>query len=67
MNNTNSIIIYRYTIPMMSINTLYIYTIYIYCQKIYNLFTRVLEAGGKAIIWRAFMACFAASANKLYI
>jgi hypothetical protein len=38
-------------------------TIYVHCQKIYNLFLRALETGRKDSIWRAFLACFAACAN----
>ena len=42
---------------------IYIYTIYVHCQKIYNLFVQALETGRKISIWQAFLACFAESAN----
>ena len=40
-----------------------IYTIYVHCRKIYNLFVRALEISRKASLLQAFLACFAASAN----
>jgi hypothetical protein len=40
---------------------LYIHTISVHCQKIYNLFARALETGRKVML--TFLACFAASAN----
>jgi len=43
------------------------YTIYVHCQKIYNLFVCTLETGRKASQWQAFLACFAASAIEFYI
>jgi hypothetical protein len=36
-----------------------------HCWKIYNLFLRVLETSKKANLWQAFLACFAAIANKI--
>ena len=43
------------------------YTIYVHCQKIYNLFVRTLEKGRKASLWRVFLTCFAASANQFHV
>jgi hypothetical protein len=42
---------------------MYLYIISVPCQKILNIFTRALEIDRKASLWRAFLACFAASAN----
>jgi hypothetical protein len=33
------------------------------CRKIYNLFVRALETGRKVSLWKAFLDCFAVSAN----
>jgi len=39
------------------------YTIYVLCQKIYNLFVRALETGRKVSLWWVFLACFRVSGN----
>jgi len=31
--------------------SIYIYTIYVHCRKIYNLFVQALETGRKASLW----------------
>ena len=40
------------------------YIICTHCKKIYNLFVLALETGRKRKLLQAFLACFAASANK---
>jgi hypothetical protein len=44
-----------------------VYTIYVHCRKIWNLLVRPLETGRQACLWWAFLDCFAAGANELYI
>jgi hypothetical protein len=39
---------------------------YRYIVGKYNLFAQALETDRKASLWRTFLACFAATANKFY-